>query len=302
MLSPLSAGAQRFLTDLSGISDRLAKAQRQLSSGLKLEVASDDPDHVSSLLQSRADLSRVSQIKSNLGLTKSEADGASTALSSAVEFLQNARVLGAQGANDTQTAATRSSLADQVGTVLEDLVRIANTTVGGRFVFSGDSDQQAAYTFSDLSQPYPISDYQGSAATRESLHPTGPPFLVSHTADQIFNSQDPTQNVFAAVNNLRLALQANDTTAIQTALNAFDGASTHLNSELAFYGNTQNRVDTAISTSSTLETQLHTQISNIQDADAVEAITEMTQATVEQQTALAARARIPTKSLFDFLG
>jgi flagellin-like hook-associated protein FlgL len=51
-----------------------------------------------------------------------------------------------------------------------------------------------------------------------------------------------------------------------------------------------------------LDTQYHIQLSNLQDADSVTAITNLEQASVAQQAALQAHAAMPTKSLFDFLG
>jgi flagellin-like hook-associated protein FlgL len=43
-------------------------------------------------------------------------------------------------------------------------------------------------------------------------------------------------------------------------------------------------------------------LSNLQDADAVAAITNLQQASIAQQAALQAHAAMPTKSLFDYLG
>src|SRR5204862_6074202 len=114
------------------------------------------------------------------------------------------------------------------------VVRVAKTSVEGRYVCSGDSEQHAAYTI-DLSQSNPVSNYLGSAATRQALHPSGPPFSIAHTADDIFNAQDPNANVFNAINTLRLGLLNNDTDAINAALANFGGASSHLNDQLAFY-------------------------------------------------------------------
>jgi flagellin-like hook-associated protein FlgL len=77
---------------------------------------------------------------------------------------------------------------------------------------------------------------------------------------------------------------------------------TYLNQQLAFYGQTQNRVTSEMDFGANYEIQLKTQLSGIQDADLTQAITEMQQASTQQTAALSARAKLPKTSLFDFLG
>ena len=75
-----------------------------------------------------------------------------------------------------------------------------------------------------------------------------------------------------------------------------------MNSGLAFYGTVQNRVDGAVDFAANLTTQLLTQQSGIQDADLISSITQLNQAATQQQAALAAEAKMPRTSLFDYLG
>ena len=72
-------------------------------------------------------------------------------------------------------------------------------------------------------------------------------------------------------------------------------------SSTRFYGAVQNRVDSAVDLSATLETQLKTELSGIQDADLTAAITDLNQASTQQQATLAAEKEMPRTSLFDFL-
>jgi len=50
-----------------------------------------------------------------------------------------------------------------------------------------------------------------------------------------------------------------------------------------------------------LETQLKTQIGNLDDADLTQAILDLTQSQTQQQAALQSRAMLPRTTLFDFL-
>jgi flagellar hook-associated protein 3 FlgL len=300
MLSGLNANDGRFLLAMDQISRRMSEAQRQLSSGLRVSSASDNPDQIGTLLQYHADLTGATQVQSNLGRVTTEANAAEAALSGAVQTLEQVRVLGAQGANGTQTADSRNALAGQVEALLGQLVAASNTSVEGRFLFSGDSDQTAPYTL-DLTQANPVSPYAGSPATRKVQDVDGSTIAVARSAQEIFDSATPEDNVFAAVNSLRAALRNNDDQGIADSLAQIGSAEKYLNRQLAFYGSVQNQVSDAKKTADARVLQLQTQISGLQDADLTSAILELNEASTQQQAALGARGRMPNTSLFDYL-
>ena len=300
MISPLDAAAQAFLAGLDRIQQRAETAQRQLTTGLKINNVSDAPADITDLWQTRSNLDQTKQIGSNLGGVQTEVNTAESVLQNAVNLVERAQTLGAQGANATSTSATRQDLANELGSVLEQLVNAANTTVDGRYIFSGDSDQGPAYSI-DLTQSYPVSTYQGTSSTRLVQAPDGSTFQVALTAQQIFDNPNASQNVFVSINNLRQALLKNDDPGITSSISDVQSAGVYLNQQLAFYGMTQNRVAGSISFSQNYETQLQAQLSGIQDADAARAITELTQAQTQLQAAMVSRAQLPRTSLFDFL-
>jgi flagellar hook-associated protein 3 FlgL len=301
MISPLSPSAQSFLVGLTQIEQRELQAQTQLTTGLKINVVSDAPDQISPLLQTRSDLAQAQQITSNLGIVTTEVNTAQSALQSAVSLVDSAQSLGTQGASDLATSQTQQNVAAQLGIVLQQLVATADTTVGGRYIFSGDSDQQVPYTI-DLTQTNPISPYQGGAATRQIQDSNGTQIAISLSAQTIFDSPDATQNVFTSISNLRQALLNNSgASAVSSALGDVQTADTYLNQQLAFYGNVQDQVASASNDAQNNTTQLKTQLSGIQDADEAAAITQLTEGQTAQQAALVSRAQLPKTSLFDYI-
>jgi flagellar hook-associated protein 3 FlgL len=300
MISSLDASAQSFLMGLQQIQQRVQRAQQELTTGLKINNVSDAPDQIAELWQTRSSLSQVQQIQSNLGQVQTETNTAESVLQSATTLMDRAATLGAQGANGTTDALTRQALAGELGSVLEQLVSTANTTVQGRYIFSGDRDQTAPYSI-DLTQSSPISAYQGSPSTRQIQSGDGSLFSVGQNAQQIFDSPNAQQNVFVSVNNLRQALLNNDSAGINSAMSDVQNAGTYLNQQLAFYGTVQDRVTSALNFGQTYVTQLQSQLSGIQDADEAQAITEFTQAQTQLQAALTSRAQLPRTSLFNFL-
>src|SRR5258708_17954580 len=201
MLSSLDPSAQQFLNDLGRVSDRMSRAQREISSGQKVGIVSDSPDQISTLLLARASLASQQQIQTNLGRVKTETDTAEQSLQSAVTQLDQVQTLGAQGASSIETAQQRIDLAQQVGNVLTQLVGLAGSKVEGRFIFAGDSDSVSPFTI-DLTQANPVSAYQGSPATRLIQHPNGTPFPVAPPAEHIFAAVYPAHHDFNSLTQL----------------------------------------------------------------------------------------------------
>jgi flagellar hook-associated protein 3 FlgL len=301
MVSSLNPQSQAFLNDINQISAEMTQAQTQLSTGLKVNVVSDNPDVISTLLQARANLNSAQQIGTNLGQVTTEVNTGEQALESATSLYDQVQTLSAEGTTSTQTASGRATIAQQLQSIEQQMVGLANTQVNNRYIFAGDTDQVQPYTF-DTTQTDPVSAYQGSASTRTIQAADGTTFPVALTAQQIFDSTDPTTNVFTSINNMVTALNSNNTVAIQTANAALPNVSTYLNGQLASYGNFQDAVTAATTSASNTVTELQTQISGLQDADETQSILQLTQAQTEQQAALQSFQQIPRTTLFDFMG
>jgi flagellar hook-associated protein 3 FlgL len=301
MLRPIDSHSERFLADIRLVDDRLRRAQRELSSGKRVHNASDAPADLPAILASRTELGHMVQVRANLGRVKAEVDTAEEAVRHAVDALDHALAIGSQGATGTATAEIRHVLAGEIRSVIEQISSIAGTKVEGRYVFAGDQDQNIPYTL-DFSQANPVSAYGGSASTRETSHPAGTRFQVARTAQQIFDSPDPAGNVFQSLVALRDSLEADDIDAVRDAVANVLTASEHVNTELAAYGNIQGRIAEATEFATRQELLLKVRLSSLEDADLVQAATDLNEATFLRQTAFQAEAQRPRQSLFDFIG
>jgi flagellar hook-associated protein 3 FlgL len=306
MITNLDGASELFLADLGRIQDRVAAASRQVSSGKKISSASDAPDEIEPLLRLRAALQRNSQIKSNLALASTEVDGADLALASAIKVMDRARTLAAKGANSPLDAASRQSIAAEVQSLQEEMISLACTTVQGRYIFGGDADDGAPYKL-DLTAPEGVLQLSSAAATRRIEDPAGGSFSAAKTAQEIFDPRlgDGTaapDNVFAALNGLRLALLNNDVNAVSQSAAAISQASDRLNACEAFYGSVQRRIADATAYASSYDLQLKKELSQKEDADAVAAALELMQANTQLQATMQMRSKLPSSSLFDYLG
>lgn len=301
MINSLSPSDERFLADARAIGERLERAHRQIATGRRVNSASDDPDHVSTLLTTRAELSRTAQVENNLGRVKTEVDAGEVVLAATSKLLERASTLAAQGVSSTVTPETRRQLAGEVDAVLRQVVSLSATTVEDRYIFSGTNDTVVPYSI-DPAPPNAISSYGGSGTTKRALDHLGGTFSTGSTAEEIFDNPAVGKSVFTSLQALRDSLIADDTTAIKDAFAATKTAGQHVITIHAQYGTAQNRVNSALESGKTAATRLKTQIASIEDADLTSAILELNRATQDQQAAFQSRAKLPRGSLFDYLG
>ncbi|HSP67248.1 MAG TPA: flagellin [Bryobacteraceae bacterium] len=305
MLQSFDPVREKFLADLGAVNDRINKTQAQLTSGLRINRPSDDPRAVGDVLQLETDISRVTQVAANLHSVKSEVDSASSVVQDAVSFLDQARSLGAQGASGTLSAQARIDLAAQAAQILSALVDASRATFAGRYLFSGDSSTQPAYDV-NLASPTGVTRLLTAPATRLIQDSNGVVFAVSQTAQDLFDHRNPddsiaADNVFAAVNSLRVALANNDQPGTAAAVAAIQKAQDYLSQQGTFYGAVQNRVANALDIAQKFQLQWKSALSDERDTDIAAATTDLQAERLSQQSALQAQASMPHSSLFDYL-
>jgi flagellar hook-associated protein 3 FlgL len=305
MFPNINPASNLFLANLQIIQNRMSTDEQQLTSGLRVNVASDAPDQISEILQTRAQIAGVQQTQQNLSTVSPLVDSGESAIQQAIQLLDTATTLATGAASTTTTAAQRLDSAPQVQGILEQLVSLSQTAVAGNYVFSGDQSTQPTYSVTlangngvnQLTQPGPpgqIDDANGIG------------FSTGLTAQQVFDDRNPNgsyapDNVFAAVNGLLTALQTNNLPNVQQAITNIQSASAYLNNESSFYGGVQNTITAANTSASATLVTLQQQLSNLQDADATSDALDLTSVQTNEQAAMSAEAQLKPQSLFTYL-
>jgi flagellar hook-associated protein 3 FlgL len=305
MLPAVNGPSEQFLTDLDQIQSAMNTVQRQLSSGLRVGQASDDPSAVSAILEMQSEIAQNTQAQTNLNQVKTELLTGDASLQQAVTLVEQATTLAAQAASGTSTDTQNASLAAQVQGILQQLVNLSNTTVGGRYIFSGDSDEQAAYAL-DSTQPNGVRQLSPATSTMVITDGNGNTLWKPMTAQQIFDARNTggsnaAGNVFAAVNSLLTALQNNDSSAATASVDSLNAADDYLNQQLGLIGIAENRVENATTAAAQSVTTEKQDLSGLRDADTAGDAVQLTQLNTQQQAALSARAKMSQYNLFDFL-
>ena len=105
MMSGIQSFNGGFLADLSDIESRIAKANKEISSGVRVNQASDDPAAIASIINYQSGLAGLKQVQTNLDAVQTEAKTADGALQSATSLMDQLVSLGARGASSTADPA-----------------------------------------------------------------------------------------------------------------------------------------------------------------------------------------------------
>ena len=307
MFPIISGSNQSFLASLNRVQQQMQQAQAQISSGLRVQQASDDPASIAEILQLEGDIGQNQQIQANLNSASSQLGTADSALQTALQALESATSLGTQGANSTATATERTALAQQVAGILQSLVSVSNTNVNGLYIFSGDLATQPSYQV-DPTQPTGVKQLTTAPATQVVVDVNGTSIPISRTAQQIFDVRDAsgnptTGNVFAAVNSLLTNLQSNNQPGIAQAVIDLQSADQYLNAQLSFYGQAENNVSSATSLAQMFQTQEKSNLSQLRNTDVAAVAIQLSQDGVQNQATLSAESTLLQKrDLFSYVG
>ena len=295
-----TVGSDWFLNGLAELQARELKTGKELSSGIRVSTAADDPAAAGALLRLGPELAEAETYQSNLAKVQAEVSAGDSAIGSAINLVQTAQSIATRGASSTTTAAERQSFAGQVQTLEQQLVALADTQAGGRYIFGGDADGTAPYQYNAASANG--VDAAGPAvSTRAIVNPDGVTVFQPLTAQTIFDSSAGS-NAFGALKNLADALTANDPAAVGSALSSLGDVSDWLNRQQVYYGAAGDRISAEQTAVGGRMTNLKTEIAGLSDADITQDATDLAAESTAQQAALAAQAAIPRKSLFDYLG
>lgn len=299
MINGYDPSAPRFLADLGRIQDRMQRAERQISSGLRVQTASDAPEQVLQILRLQTRIEANTQVQTNLTRVQTQVNTAEAAMREAVAIVERARVLAAQ--NATTGAINRKGMAIEVRHLHDRLIALSGVTAEGQFVFGGDAATTPPY-IADSTQPNGVQ-FTGSSTVSSSLvmdenHVT---FAVSKTATELFDAAAP-DSTFGALNELVTALTNDSETDVNAALPKIEAALDHLNRQLTFYGNAQNRVTAAFEAAKRNSVTLNKDLAELRETDITAAILDLNNAKLHHDTALSARASARKSTLFDYMG
>jgi len=126
-----------FNSTLRSREEELNRVQKQLASGYRIDLPSDDPVGTVNYMAYDSRLSEISTYQSIVDSAQSKLKTTDGTLDSATSVLQRMREIAVQGANGTYTKDEREKMAVEVDQLLRELHSLSNTRYKNDALFGG---------------------------------------------------------------------------------------------------------------------------------------------------------------------
>ncbi|WP_152655250.1 flagellar hook-associated protein FlgL [Oceanobacillus sp. CFH 90083] len=280
--------SNNLLRNLTHNSTQMNKYMDQLYSGKKISKPSDDPMIAMKGVSYRSELARIKQFERNTSEVNSWLDNTDAAVDQANHAMQRLRELAVKASNGTNSSDEYQSILEEAKQLKEHLVDIANTNVNGKYIFNGTNsntppiDENGSITFSGGDVLIEVSSGITVKANTNGSTVFGENGELFDTVDNFINRLESGENIEESLNELDAS--------IGSVLDARAEIGARMNRlELV-----ENRLaDQKIVTTKTL--------SDNEDVDFAEAITNLITQESLHRAALSAGSRIIQPSLVDFL-
>ena len=161
----MSGWGSIYANTVSGIqtqSAALARLQEQISTGMRVVRASDDPGSAVKIMDLRRKSASLDTYLKNIGQTSQTLSNSLNAMQQTSTSLTRVRQLLTQASSGTYSDANRASVAEEVDTLLEQALSLANMSHLGQYSFGGQKSAAAPYVAQRVGGQIADVQYAGS--------------------------------------------------------------------------------------------------------------------------------------------
>lgn len=285
MITATRLRTQQQIAQQSKLTQEIARAQSDISTGTRINKPSDDPIAAARIAEIRRSQADQTVWSRNLEAAKSIASQADTALGGINDVITRAKELTLAGTTQSASPNDRAAIVQELRNLNITLANYAaQTTPTGQPLFPNDA-------------PLQIS---GSAT-----------FLIAATAKQadVFDNvpvfHGGTNSIASIIAAAADAVAIDDPTARQTAsqisLSDIDAAAGHIVNQRSAQGVRSTQIDSAAEALISSGEQLAEERSSLEDTDVAATVMKLNAKTLSLQAAQQAFAKVNRNTLFDFV-
>jgi flagellar hook-associated protein 3 FlgL len=275
------------------------KLTSELSSGLAVSSLSDNPVAAGQASMLTSTISQDDTFVQTAATAESLMQVADSALGSVVTQLTSALSLAVEGNSGTESASDLTALSQQLGSIRDQVVALANTSYQGTYIFAGSDGDVQPFAV-DTSTTPATTTYYGDTQVGSVTTENGQQIQTGLAGSAVFLA--PGADVMTALNNLVAdfaggtvsGTASTDIGVLQTALSNVSQQRLSLDSSL-------NRIQTASSFTQTDATNRTATVSTLVSADPATVATQLSSAETQNQALMSVIATVEKQSLFDMI-
>jgi flagellar hook-associated protein 3 FlgL len=180
--------------------EAMARLQEQVSTGSRINRASDDPSNAYRVLGLESQGRSLDNYTDNLAEMSGRLEITSAVIQNMVSELGETRTRIAQVVSGIYDEAARQRTAEGINDILEQILSLANTEHSNSYLFGGSDTATAPYTAQRTSGQITSVTYQGSTEQRNIEVAPGVQSSAFYVGDNVFRADSRSAPTFAGGN------------------------------------------------------------------------------------------------------
>jgi len=296
----------RSVKQMSTVQSDLAHTQAQVSAGKQVISPSDAPDQAAAIQRLKSVLNHQDSYLKALTTVKARLEGEDSNLQSVSNMLIRAKELAVQSANDTLNPANRKALAVELKGLRDQMLSLANSRdTNGNYLFGGSRVKQVPFAQDAIGQV----TYKGDQTRMQVRVGEQRTIPLNRSGAETFvplvrtdaSGQKSTRDFFGVMDDLIAGVTSSNRTAMQRGVGEMDNLLDGVSLARANVGTDLNVIEQQTQAIDETKLTLKTTLSNVEDLDMAQAITQMNKQMLSLEASQSSFAKITQLNLFNFI-
>ena len=285
--------ARNLLKNIQKNQEGMYSTQETVSTGKKIQEPSDNPVGFSKATRFRNTIKKNEEYLNTLNHSEGWIQSTSGILDQMQNRLLDAKDIATRASDlSMDNDSARETMADQVTDIIDELVSLGNSTHLDKFLFGGNKTRGHKPFIYDGN----TVKYRGN--TKDIYRKVADNFNV---AINVEGSKLVNNGIFSSLTNLKSALESNDKEMINDSIGTIKNASDQLSSINTAMGSLQNQLKTTKQRLETTNINLRSYLSDTEDTDMAEAITNYNAQETAYKAALQATSDALNLNILNFI-
>jgi flagellar hook-associated protein 3 FlgL len=275
------------------------KLTGELSSGLRVSSLSDDPVAAGQASLLSSGISQDDTFVQSAATAQSLMQVTGSTLSCVVTQLTTALSLAVSGNSGTDTSSDLNSLSQQLSSVRDQVVSLANTSYQGTYIFAGSQGNVKPFSVNNATSPA-TTTYNGDSQVSTITSANGQQLQTTLAGSSVFAA--PGADVLSALNNL-IADFANGSVSgtAPSDIGVLKNALSNVSQQQAVLGSSLARIESASTYAQTDATNRTAAVGALVASDPATVATQLSSAETQTQALMSVISTVEKQSLFTYL-
>ncbi|MBR1775856.1 flagellar hook-associated protein FlgL [bacterium] len=307
-------------SDIKKNEEAFNRLTAQLASGKKFSSITEDPIAAVNIVNTNRQLGQIETFNKNVEMAKTEIQTMDDLLDLANGYLSRAWDKAVQANNQTYNDDSLKALKVEIDEILNTVVDLANTEFNGNYVFAGANVKLPPYKFDENGNVIYTGTKQGSPYIRQYEVADGVYETINTTGDKVFgwyegDGEGEYSGLIGTLKLLSNSIQGvvdghaeGDNAKVQesyekmnSTLSMFQKSLDTITAEQTKFGGVYNRLEMTNNTLETNTENLTSYLSQLQEVDIAQAVSDWYQAQYAYQASLQVASASMGMSLLNYM-